>query len=1508
MPPPGSSTFSCDAFSSCPRCDKSCKSRTRCLTHFEACFKGPGSVDTHSRTASSEGSAGILRAEGSATMVDHQNRRLPCSFLTEDVTSPSLLESVASASTSNALHSHAHGYKPPQSSRVTGKGGGEAVHSDLTESGENVNGEFFRHSTSNLGGHCNRRGKSMHTTPIATSRASFRRFADDLHVPGSASSLGAGGGILVNGVSRSTIPSPRNSLSLGSPHAPRASGTCHEGGAINTSAAPGHTSAPAPPPVCSSFHTFHPDKVPCDRQPSRQDSFRLPSGRSWMQYTPSASEEEGDDDAQDEHDGPSRGSFSRESPRILGSVQGSSDAAVREAGGSLCNAGAECVMTPGGVDTSPGNGVHVRQYTRGKMFRGDNSPGGASDVSLQSMTGMHQNASSTKEGGRHVPRLFSKSIDDLPPQERNVGGAADGRPSLGSGASVGRFHSSRRNSVSPMSLSQSSPLVFSTSGQAIASPNSMQASVLPTSTTASGCSVSRLSGPNLNSSGGGGVRTPRQGDHSGSVTPRALSFQRGRAVGSGGFGTVYQVILSDGSLAAVKELKLENANFKAIDREVRAMSSIPPHPNCVRYLGSRYSAHHYYIIMEYISGGSINSLRKSVGRFRESVFQRYAYMVLLGLSHLHTNGIVHRDIKGANVLLDESGCAKIVDFGCSRDLNHTTTPTTSSGCGTPLWMAPEVCRGEPTTEKSDVWSFGCLCLEMTNETGLPWSFLPSMTLHGVVYALACAKSPPPIPADLSSEAQDFLQRCLQLHPEERATVAELLQHPFFDLDLMEDSEGDELLSSCETSARQSAVKRAVRQMNRSSALDAMTHPSERRRQRCDKVGKMSGRVNNAQEGSPMPAFAGVSLSPRVGPSNSCGHTLDLDSSPVSRSSNSHSKSPSGPQLDYYTRSVNVGFKLQAVNEEEDDGGDTGEEEESVGSTVSLGGEPPPPPPPPPPAVSEVAVAEMSCHAPSNHSGVEDDENEYTQMITEMITDAREAYTDEERRMTERWRRLSVMYPSSDEDTSLTATVSNHGSRSGSDSGSSAEAVEGSYYDSIESDVSTFSGSYEDDRISGKFLSGPCNCPLGATWPAERSRSRATTESPMEQQGALNDVPQLHPASATRATDAVAPAASALSSGYVSLPRSELPSSLVPAATSPTSVQMDSTEISTSLHASSPSRTPGLSLRPQSQQPPRVALSHPTLIGSCFREQQQQPQRRRPVSPQGGESQEVVKRDFFRDASGSRRSLSFGKSPTDSLVDSAAGGGIRSPRESRGFMAVPIATRHPGGTSMPSQHTSARSATGPPLSSTSVAPHSSPRGAVLSDCRGSCQASPQPPPLVVSEPHRHICPQESASMTTPFFANAKSASRSIESYTGGTGRFDAGSATWKTGASGHQPKELSIAQREVQEMLDWRISSDRRYTSLPSSPDPGRRCINASLAVTSATARSRDSSHRRFRLRCSKRNDDKYLDSEYKVDVEGKPLAGTGSTGLSATETVFPAPRAAKRKPSGIRIFRKLNGK
>jgi serine/threonine protein kinase len=258
-----------------------------------------------------------------------------------------------------------------------------------------------------------------------------------------------------------------------------------------------------------------------------------------------------------------------------------------------------------------------------------------------------------------------------------------------------------------------------------------------------------------------------------------LFVRRGHLIGRGAFGSVYLGLnMANSQLVAIKQIRLAESNdsvVRSIQREMDVMMRLPPHPNVVRYFGHRESNRHISIIMEYVSGGSVASLYNAVGVFHEATVRRYATMALKGLSHLHRNGIVHQDIKGANVLADADGVAKIADFGCCRDLTLVTGSVKAAG--TPLWMAPEVCAGSRSTTMSDIWSFGCFILEMVKPDHLPWSNLGG-GFFAVMYAIGNATKPPSLPDKMSVEGKAFVSRCLAIDPSSRATAEELLDHPW----------------------------------------------------------------------------------------------------------------------------------------------------------------------------------------------------------------------------------------------------------------------------------------------------------------------------------------------------------------------------------------------------------------------------------------------------------------------------------------------------------------------------------------------------------------------------------------------------------------------------------------------------------------------------------------------------------------------------------------------------------
>lgn len=152
----------------------------------------------------------------------------------------------------------------------------------------------------------------------------------------------------------------------------------------------------------------------------------------------------------------------------------------------------------------------------------------------------------------------------------------------------------------------------------------------------------------------------------------------------------------------------------------------------------------------------------------------YVHQVLLGLDFLHSQGVIHRDIKGDNILTTKDGEIKLADFGVSVMLEQTMTCGESkhiSFAGTPFWMAPEVIQGETVTAASDIWSLGCTIIELL--TGKPPYF--ELNQYTAMTKIVNEKSPP-IPKDISDQLRDFLQLCFEKEPSRRISAKGLLKH------------------------------------------------------------------------------------------------------------------------------------------------------------------------------------------------------------------------------------------------------------------------------------------------------------------------------------------------------------------------------------------------------------------------------------------------------------------------------------------------------------------------------------------------------------------------------------------------------------------------------------------------------------------------------------------------------------------------------------------------------------
>eukprot|EP00761_Pharyngomonas_kirbyi_P006799 gb/GECH01006808.1/.p1 GENE.gb/GECH01006808.1/~~gb/GECH01006808.1/.p1 ORF type:complete len:1078 (+),score=269.99 gb/GECH01006808.1/:1-3234(+) len=244
-------------------------------------------------------------------------------------------------------------------------------------------------------------------------------------------------------------------------------------------------------------------------------------------------------------------------------------------------------------------------------------------------------------------------------------------------------------------------------------------------------------------------------------------------VGKGGFGVVFkgQSLRSFQSVAIkkVKRKKSENRReIDAIQREISVLKLLR-HDNIVNYIDHMKTTNHHYIIMEYIENGSLSDSIKKYGPMPENQAAYYVYQLLTGLAFLHSQGVIHCDIKGANVLLTSTGLVKLADFGLATKLADVKEGEVK---GTPYWMAPEIASGEgPISESVDIWSVGCTVIELI--TGTPPYF--DLNQHSALYHMV-NDDHPPFPKNGSSLLESFLIACFQKTPSLRTSSKSLLEH------------------------------------------------------------------------------------------------------------------------------------------------------------------------------------------------------------------------------------------------------------------------------------------------------------------------------------------------------------------------------------------------------------------------------------------------------------------------------------------------------------------------------------------------------------------------------------------------------------------------------------------------------------------------------------------------------------------------------------------------------------
>ncbi|MCJ1232217.1 hypothetical protein MMC14_000166 [Varicellaria rhodocarpa] len=248
-------------------------------------------------------------------------------------------------------------------------------------------------------------------------------------------------------------------------------------------------------------------------------------------------------------------------------------------------------------------------------------------------------------------------------------------------------------------------------------------------------------------------------------------YQLGDCLGKGAFGSVFRAInTGTGETVAVKQIKLADlpkSELRVITLEIDLLKNLD-HPNIVKYLGFVKSAESLNIILEFCENGSLHSISKNFGKFPENLVGLYMSQVLHGLLYLHEQGVIHRDIKGANILTTKQGLVKLADFGVAT---RTTSLHESSVVGTPYWMAPEVIELSGATTASDIWSLGCTVIELLDGKPPYHKLQPMQALYRIAN-----DDHPPLPEGASPVVRDFLMQCFQKDPNLRVSARKLLKH------------------------------------------------------------------------------------------------------------------------------------------------------------------------------------------------------------------------------------------------------------------------------------------------------------------------------------------------------------------------------------------------------------------------------------------------------------------------------------------------------------------------------------------------------------------------------------------------------------------------------------------------------------------------------------------------------------------------------------------------------------
>ena len=252
-----------------------------------------------------------------------------------------------------------------------------------------------------------------------------------------------------------------------------------------------------------------------------------------------------------------------------------------------------------------------------------------------------------------------------------------------------------------------------------------------------------------------------------------LSYYKiGRSIGHGAFGKVNIALdILSGHIVAIKSFNKKNQNFPLhkILYEIKLLKKLRGNKNIINYFEHFETEKHFCIVMENVCGGNLLTAINKMTKLPENLSKNIFKQLIQTIKYIHNNNIVHRDIKPDNILLELNNTIKICDFGISKEIKHGKL--INDACGTPAFIAPEILKDEPYDPyKTDIWSCGVVLFAMI--TGFfPFRGINEKELHESILSGKYPKI-----KDMSSDLKNLLDKLLEINPDKRITIDEILKH------------------------------------------------------------------------------------------------------------------------------------------------------------------------------------------------------------------------------------------------------------------------------------------------------------------------------------------------------------------------------------------------------------------------------------------------------------------------------------------------------------------------------------------------------------------------------------------------------------------------------------------------------------------------------------------------------------------------------------------------------------